>query len=144
MSIYNIAKKLHCILNQTDEITSKNLDATISIGNVALIECDENASDNIYIYLSEILADCFDTLFPGKSSYDKACKDTEEFLNGLRDKDGNLIYWCFPNASMIFVKLVEDGYISKEIDDNVYIVSTFLIKEGMEEYTKWRIAQNEI
>ena len=65
-------------------------------------------------------------------------------MNGLRDKDGNLIYWCFPNASMIFVKLVEDGYISKEIDDNIYIVSTFLIKEGMEEYTKWRIAQNEI
>ena len=143
MTIYEIAKKLHCILNQTDHITSKDLAATVAIGNVSLLECDDDSKDNIYITICDTLASFFDPGLYGGSSgsfcYGEACDEAEKFLNSLRDESGELIEWYFPDPFTIFVKTVEDGYLSYDVKR---IESRRENKR--EEYIKWRTERKEL
>lgn len=143
MTIYEIAKKLHCILNRTDSLVWKHLNASISIGNIALIECDENSIDNIYIHIDETLASCFDIglygCVLGSKSYQDACEEAEYFLNSLRDVNGELIEWYFPDPFTIFIKMIEDGYVSSDIQ-KIYDYQ----KQHRKEYIEWRMTHKEL
>lgn len=143
MSIYEIAQKLHCILNQTDSTDFRHLDASIAIGNISLLECDENSKDNIYIYLNETLASIFDSGLYGSIICSEctveACKEAELFLDSLRDENGELIEWYFPDEFTIFVQTIKNGYLSSEVIKN-YEYN----KKHREEYIKWRFKNNKL
>ncbi len=143
MTVYQIAKKLHCILNDVDDITSEHLDATIAIGNISLLECDENSVDNIYISISDNLASVFDPGLYGDGFSCKAteekCQEAEDFLNSLRDKNGELIEWFFADPFLIFIKTVENGYISSIMKDPYDYH-----QEHRKEYMEWRIQNNKL